>query len=215
VNDRDPLLDLPEGLPPRLREYIEPLSTEKGRNILNYVVGGLAFLAFLAFLSAGAGTPADPVLGALTTTTTLPPPKPSRIPGFYEIHMAVVQFGGFASSSRHFCGVHADTQDQKVKGLQGRTDLANYDAMVFSFPEDTQQPFTGRGTRMAIEAGFFDGEGRYIGVTKIEPCRVRRCPSYTAPGNVKYRFVLETQEGGLARLGITPGATVSIGGGCI
>lgn len=208
-------MDLPAGLPPRLREYIEPLATERGRSLLNYVIGALAFLSFLAFLAAGASTPADPILGAPTTTTTLPPPKPSRIPGFNEIHIAVVQFGGFASSARHFCGVHADTPDQKVKGLQGRTDLAGYDAMVFTFPEDTEQPFTMRGTRMNIQAGFFAADGRFLGGTDMVPCRVRRCPTYAAPNNQKFRFVLETQEGGLGKLGITPGSTVTVGGGCI
>jgi len=109
----DPYLDLPDNLPPKVREYIEPLQTEKGRSFLNYVVGGLAFLSFLAFLAAGAGTPSDPVLGAPTTTTTLPPPKPSRIPGFNEIHIAVTQFGAFSSQAKHFCGVHADSRTRR------------------------------------------------------------------------------------------------------
>ena len=215
MTDRDPLLDLPDGLPPKVREYIEPFQTEKGRSLLNYVVGALAFLSFLAFLAAGAGTPADPILGTPTTTTTLPPPQASRIAGFNEIHIAVTQFGAFASQAKHFCGVHADTQEQKVKGLQGRTDIAGYDAMVFTFAEDTQQPFTMRGTRMNITAGFFDAEGRFLGATEMTPCRTRRCPTYTAPGNQKFRFVLETMEGGLGKMSIAPGSTVSVGGGCL
>jgi uncharacterized membrane protein (UPF0127 family) len=211
------LLDLPDGLPPRVREYLEPLQTEQGRTWLNWAVGALALLSFFAFLAAGADTPANPVLGAPSTTTTLPPPKPARIAGFNEIHIAVNQFPGFSAAVRRFCGVHAATPEQQAKGLMNRADLAGYDAMVFTFAGDTDQPFYMKNVRFGLTAGFFDAAGHFLGGTDMVPCitRTRKCPTYTAPGNQKFRFVLETQQGGLNRMGITPGATVTVGGGCV
>lgn len=214
--DRDRLLELPDNLPPKMREYIEPLQTEQGRTWLNYVVGALAFLAFAAFLAAGASTPADPTLGAPTTTTTLPPVKPSRVPGFNEVHFSVSNFPHFSTSMRHFCALHAATAEQRARGLQRRTDLAGYDAMAFSFDTDVDAKFHMRNTRIPLTAMFFDATGRHLGSVDMAPCiGRRRCPTYGAPGDQRFRFVLEVPQGQAERLGIGPGSTVNVGGGCI
>jgi uncharacterized membrane protein (UPF0127 family) len=210
-------LDLPDGLPPRVREYLEPLETESGRSWLNWAVGGLAALTFLAFLAVGAGTPANPLLGAVTTTTTLPPPKASRIAGFNEIFFKISQFGGYPGSTKQFCGVHAATPQQMAKGLMGRNDLANYDAMLFTFATDTNQPFYMKGVKIALSIAFFDGAGRYVGSLDMKPCPrlTRKCPLYSLPGDFKYRTAIEVPSGGLQRLGAGAGSTLVAGGGCI
>lgn len=211
-------LELPEGLPPRLREYVEPVvTTERGRSLLHWAVGALAFLSLLAYLAAGANSPANPALGAPTTTTTLPAPKPSRVPSFNEVHFSVSQFPGLAQGTRHFCGLHAESPEQQAKGLMGRKDLANYDGMLFTFASDTDVPFYMKGVTIPLTVAFFDSAGRFLGSVEMKPCpaRARNCPRFSAPGNVKYRYALEVQEGGLTRLGIGPGSTLNSGGGCI
>ncbi|HEV7888412.1 MAG TPA: DUF192 domain-containing protein [Acidimicrobiales bacterium] len=212
----DPWLDLPEGLPPRLREYVEPFQTEKGRSRLNWAVGVLAVLSLFAMLAAGASTPTDPSLGALTTTTTLPPPKASRIPGFNEVSFTV-GFIGAPGRDRRFCGVHAAATDQQVKGLTARTDLAGYDAMVFTFGGDVQQKFTMRNVRIPLTVAFFNSTGLFVGSTDMKPCPrlQRRCPEYGAPADQKFRTAIEVPEGGLNRLGVGQGSLFSAGGGCI
>lgn len=216
-SDHDPLLDLPPGLHPKLREYIEPFQTEPRRAWLNYGVGTLAFLSFMAFLAGGADKPLNPVLGAATTTTTLPPPKPSRVPGLNEIHFAVSPPGAarLPNSTRHFCGMHAATPDQMAKGLMNRNDLANYDAMVFTFPSDVKTAFHMRNTRIPLTVAFFDAEGNFVGAADMKPCRVRKCPEYPPPGGTLYRTAIEVKEGDLGRLGAGPGSTLTAGGGCL
>lgn len=214
--DRDQLVELPDNLPPRLREYVEPLQTDKGRTWLNYAVGALAALSLLAMLSAGASTPADPVLGAATTTTTLPPPRPARVPGFNEVHIGVSNPPYFSTSLKHFCALHAATADGRTRGLQGRTDLAGYDAMVFSFDADTNAPFTSRNYRIPVTVLFFDASGRHLGSVDMPPCiRRRRCPTYGAPGDQRYRFALQVQQGQADRLGISFASMVTANGGCV
>ena len=215
--DRDPLLELPEGLHPKLREYIEPFQTEPRRTWLNYGVGTLAFLSFAAFLAEGANKPLNPALGAATTTTTLPPAKPSRIAGLNEIHFAVAPFGAarIPNSTKHYCGLHAATPEQMSKGLMGRNDLANYDGMLFTFGSDVNTPFHMRNTRIPLTVAFFDSSGNFVGAVDMKPCRIRRCPEYGPPGGAMYRTALEVKQGDLGRLGITPGATLTAGGGCL
>lgn len=216
-SDHDPLLDLPEGLPPKLREYIEPFQTEPRRTWLNYGVGTLAFLSFITFLAEGADKPLNPALGAATTTTTLPPVKASRVKGFDEIHFAIAPFGGsrLPNSTKHFCGMHAATPEQMSKGLMNRNDLANYDGMVFTFTSDVTTPFFMKNTRIPLTVAFFDAHGNFIGAVDMKPCRIRRCPEYGPPGGAAYRTALEVKEGDLGRLGITPGSTITAGGGCL
>jgi uncharacterized membrane protein (UPF0127 family) len=212
----EPLVPLPEGLPPRLRQYLEPLTTERGRSKLNWVVGVLAALTFLAFLGIGADTPANPQLGAPTTTTSLPAPKPSRIAGFDEVFFQLTQFGGQPGSSKHFCGVRAATPEQQAKGLMGRKDLAGYDAMVFTFASDTDTPFYMKGVTVPLSIAFFDSAGRFLGSLDMQPCpKIRNCPLYSLPGGFKYRTAIEVAQGGLARLGAGGGSTLSAGGGCV
>jgi len=210
-------MELPEGLPPRVREYVEPFQDPERRRWLNWVVGVLAALSLLAFLAVGAGTPADPVLGAPSTTTTLPAPKPSKIAGFDEVYFAVSQFPGLPGGTKKFCGVHAATSQQQAKGLMGRKDLAGYDAMVFSFPTDTNAKFFMKNTLIPLTVAFFDSGGRFIGAVDMPPCpaRVRNCPQYGPPPGFLYRTALEVQQGGLSRLGVGAGSTITAGGGCI
>lgn len=211
------LLGLPEGLPPRVREYLEPFQTTRGRSYLNWAVGVLAFLTFLGFLAVGAGTPANPQLGLPTTTTTLPAPKPSRVAGFNEVFFQVAQFTGVPGSTRHFCGLHAETPQQQAKGLMGRKDLAGYDGMIFTFAADTDQPFYMKGVTVPLTVAFFDGGGRFLGSLEMQPCpaRIRNCPLYSLPGGFKYRTALEVMKGGLSRLGVGAGSTLTAGGGCV
>jgi uncharacterized membrane protein (UPF0127 family) len=216
VNPED-LVDLPEGLPPRVREYVQPFTGEQGVKRLTWILSSLAVLTFFAFLAAGADTPANPALGAPTTTTTLPAPKASRIAGFNEVHFAITQYPGLGvpNSTRHFCGVHAATPQQQSKGLMNRTDLGGYDAMVFTFGADTGQTFFMKNTKIPLTVAFFDSTGRFLSSTDMAPCKVRKCPQYGPPGDLKYRTALEVQQGGLQRLGIGPGSSLAAGGGCV
>jgi uncharacterized membrane protein (UPF0127 family) len=214
------LLAAPANLPEPLRDYVERASTETGRRVLNWVVGVLLALAFFAFLAVGANRPANPSLGAVSTTTTTLAAKAARIAGFNEVRFYVSQFAGFAGSStptgRPFCGVLADTPQQQATGLMNQKDLAGYDAMVFRFGADTTTSFFMKDTKIPLTLAWFDNQGRFLASVDMVPCpaRVRNCPQYAPPGSVRFRYALEVAQGGLSKLGIGAGSTVALSGGC-
>ena len=63
----------------------------------------------------------------------------------------------------------------------GRTDMGGYDAMIFKFAEDTSGTFYMKDTPMPLSIAWFDGEGRFVSSTDMEPClNQRTCPTYAA-----------------------------------
>jgi len=223
------LLAAPANLPEPLRDYLSRASTESGRRVLNWVVGILLALAFFAFLAVGANRPANPSLGAVSTTTTTLPAKASRMAGFNEVRFYVSQFAGFVGGAgsgatsasgppvgRPFCGVLADTPQQQATGLMNQKDLAGYDAMVFRFGADTNTSFFMKDTKIPLTLAWFDNQGRFLASVDMVPCpaRVRNCPQYAPPGSIRFRYALEVAQGGLSKLGIGAGSTIALAGGC-
>jgi uncharacterized membrane protein (UPF0127 family) len=206
-----------------MRGYLVRAATEPGRRVLNWVVGTLLVVAMFAFLAVGANGPADPRLGAPSTTVTTVAPKPSRIAGFNEVKFVVSQAAPGSPFStaptpvgRAFCGALADTPPLQAQGLMNRNDLANYDGMIFTFPTDTNAGFFMKNTRFALTLAWFDNQGRFLGSVDMPPCpaKVKDCPTYAPPGGIRFRSALEVAQGGLSRLGIGAGTTVSLAGGC-
>lgn len=157
------------------------------------VAGGVAFVV------KGADTPPDPHLRAVGH---------DRIPGFAEIAYRV---NHMPENTR--CAALAQTEQQRNRGLMGRTDLAGYDGMLFVFPSDTAESFYMKDTPMPLSIAWFDSGGRYVSSTDMEPCLDKpECPLYAAAGS--YRYALEVPKGGLSGLGIGSGAVVSVGGPC-
>jgi uncharacterized membrane protein (UPF0127 family) len=219
----DSLLEPPPNLPEPVRGYLVRAATEPGRRVLNWVVGTLLVVAFFAFIAVGANGPANPRLGTPSTTVTTLAPKPSRIAGFNEVRFFVSQAApgspfttGPAPAGRPFCGVLADTPQLQAQGLMNRNDLANYDGMFFTFPADTNVGFFMKNTRFALTLAWFDNQGRFLGSVDMPPCpaRVTNCPTYSPPGGIRFRYGLEVAQGGLSRLGVGAGSTVSLAGGC-
>ena len=111
------------------------------------------------------------------------------IPGYGETAFRVTPAGA-ASPAGRYCALLADTEAQRARGMMGRRDLAGFDGMLFRF----------------------DAEGRFVSATDMAPCPDQEgCPTYPPPA--PYRVALEVLQGGLGRLGIGPGSTMSAGGG--
>lgn len=140
------------------------------------------------------------------STATAPPPSTRRpLAGFGEVAFRITGAGGT------FDGVAllADDQRSHRQGLMEQRDLRGYDGMVFRFDRANEGTFSMRNTRIPLSIAFFDINGRFVSATDMVPCpdEVEECPRYPADG--PYVHAIEVPAGGLARLGIGPGAVLS------
>lgn len=178
-----------------------------------WIVAAVVVLGFLAFLAVGANEPEDPRLEPATATTgqtASDDAVAARVPveGFGEI-----AFRLSGSTSGEFCALLAESTEQVQQGLMGRNDLSGYDAMVFRFAAETTGPFFMRNVPMALDIAWFDDAGEFVSSTTMDPCEDREgCPLYPPAG--AYRFALEAEAGGLARLGIDDDTVLALGAAC-
>jgi uncharacterized membrane protein (UPF0127 family) len=103
----------------------------------------------------------------------------------------------------------ADTDELRLRGLMGRTRLAEDEAMAFLWTEDTDAAFHMRDTLIPLSIAFFDADGRILRMLDMDPCAADPCPRYEA--GVPYRGALEVNQGALARKGVRVGDRVAIG----
>ena len=168
--------------------------------LLGWAILLLLTLGTLACIARGADRPPDPRLEAK-----------SRVPGFDEVAFQVQPASGSGPGTR-YCGLLAETQDQRRQGLMGRRDLAGYDAMVFRFPSESTDAFWMRNVPVPLTVAWFDGAGRFVSSADMVPCPGGDCPLYHPRG--PYRFAVEVLAGELGRLGIGPGAVLAVDGPC-
>jgi uncharacterized protein len=102
----------------------------------------------------------------------------------------------------------ADDEDERARGLMGRTDLDEGAGMVFLFPEDTRGAFWMKDTLIPLSIAFYDADGRILRILDMEPCREDPCPVYD-PG-VAYRGALEVNRGAFERWGVREGDRLSL-----
>jgi uncharacterized membrane protein (UPF0127 family) len=169
-----------------------------------------------AFVLRGADQPADPYVAP--TPTTLAPPlgppgDPARVPleGFDEVAVTVAPAGG--GELRSWCLLAAIRAAQRARGLMQVTDLQGYSGMAFIYDTDVSNSFYMRNTPTPLSIAWIDSAGRVVSTADMAPCEDREgCPLYPPAG--PYRTAIEVFQGGLDDLGITEGATVSVGGAC-
>jgi uncharacterized membrane protein (UPF0127 family) len=152
----------------------------------------------------------------VVTLVAAPSPSPRRtpLPGFGEgtLKVLVVASGSDRSPAEH-CSLLAATAAQRSRGLMTRRDLSGYASMVFRFDEDVTASFYNRNVPIALTVAWFDSQGRWVGSKDLEPCPdMDGCPSISPPA--PFRYALEVERGGLARLGLGPGSQISFSEGC-
>ena len=158
---------------------------------------GLAFVTW--FLVQGANRPADPYFRSAVT-------------GFGEQSFSIEARGEPGSGSLR-CALVAATEAQLSRGLMGRRDLGGYDGMIFKFATEGLRPFTMRGTLIPLSIAWFDANGILVDRAEMTPCPERvSCPDYSS--DRPYQYALETEQGGLRRLGVASGAHLALGGTC-
>ena len=176
-------------------------------------------VAGLLACSAEAGSgPADPTLlppgetqgpvtsaGSVTTTRT-------PLPGFGEVAVEVTKVDG---SIVGWCLLLADTPELRQRGLMTVTDpaLGGFDGMLFRFDQDSTTGFWMRNTPQPLSIAYLGVDGGVVSITEMAPCEDSPdCPEYPPSG--PYRFTVEVPiaAGGVAALGIEPGAFLREGG---
>ena len=151
------------------------------------------------FLVQGANRPADPYF------------RPA-VKGFDEQAFSI-EAGDEPGTGKGRCALLATTDEQLTRGLMGRRDLAGYDGMIFRFGTQAIRPFTMRGTLIPLSIAWFDADGNLVDRAEMTPCRDRlSCPDYSA--DRPYQYALEVARGGLPKLGVGPGAHITLGRGC-
>ncbi len=163
-------------------------------------LGGAALVAGIAV--AGCGH-ARTGLGAST----------SRVAGFQQVAFRVRPSSQSGAPGAAHCALLASTPAQRAQGLMFRRDLAGYAGMLFRWPGPTTEEFYMKDTVIPLSIAWFDGSGRYVSSTDMVPCPPGgACPLYAAAG--PYTTALEVPRGGLAGLGVGPGALLSLTGHC-
>jgi uncharacterized membrane protein (UPF0127 family) len=93
------------------------------------------------------------------------------------------------------------------RGLQYRDRLMPDHGMLFVFPQVQNAPFWMKDTRIPLDAGFLDTQGRLLEVISMPPCTRDPCPLY-APRSA-YRYVLEMRAGWFTDAQVHPGMQLS------
>ncbi len=140
-------------------------------------------------------------------------PQPDIAGAFSQVGFQILSPAGMAVSPAEGCVLAADTPEQRATGLMTVTDLGSYAGMVFRYQEDTDGSFYMKNTPMPLSIAWFDGQGRYVSSTDMDPCgNVDSCPLYGPEG--PYRTALEVPQGQLADLGVQEGSRLVLQGDC-
>ena len=156
----------------------------------------------------GSGQTTTAVDGGVVPTSAVPTSVVGGVApsGFDTTAATIVAAGG---EQCLVCVWLADTDSERRRGLMGVTDLDGAAGMVFLFEQPRTGAFTMRNTLMPLSIAFFSAEGDYVDAFDMEPCAAEPCPSYPTPENVTVAF--EVPQGGLAELGVGPGAVLALG----
>ncbi len=94
----------------------------------------------------------------------------------------------------------AQTHKEQVKGLKGRTELAENEGMLFVYETPQILPFWMKGVKIPLSIGFFDEKRELIGVKEmaLSPIKI-----YYSPNLAQY--ALEMPAGWFERHNIPTG----------
>jgi uncharacterized protein len=104
----------------------------------------------------------------------------------------------------------ADTDEERARGLMGRTSIPANAGMVFVYPEPTTGAFWMKNTLFPLSIAFYDENGTILRILDMEPCRDDPCPLYDP--EVPFIGALEVNQGAFERLGVREGDRIELRG---
>ncbi len=98
----------------------------------------------------------------------------------------------------------AQTQEERMKGLQARRDLGKDRGMLFIFQRSKKHSFWMKDTFIALDIVWIDENKRIVTIMpNVLPCETEQCPVYTPSKDALY--VLEVNSGVTIELGLKEG----------
>lgn len=192
--------------------------TAAGMRQLRIAVSVLLFLGMSTCLAKGANGPVDPRLVQAATLPPFgqiafriipaaPPPSPTTVAGQAPAPTVA------PTEAALECALLADVALARERNLNGRSDLAEYRAMVIVHDGPVSTPFTPRAINFPTSIAFFDAKGGFVATADVEPCPAEGgCPPVAAPA--PYRYLVITARGQLAGWGAGPGSRIELAGDC-
>ncbi len=98
----------------------------------------------------------------------------------------------------------ASTPPQQATGLMHRTEMPQYEGMLFVFPEPKQQCFWMKNTLIPLTAAFVADDGTVVNLEDMQP---QTTQSHCSAKPV--RFVLEVNQGWFAKKGLKAGTRLA------
>lgn len=102
----------------------------------------------------------------------------------------------------------AETDEDRQRGLMGRTELEDDAGMVFLFEGPTESGFWMKDTLIPLSIAFWGEDERIAAIMEMEPCREDPCPVYR-PG-VTYIAAVEANGGFFDEAGVEVGDDVEL-----
>lgn len=87
----------------------------------------------------------------------------------------------------------ADAPEERELGLMNRDALEPGTGMLFVFSEEQILSFWMKNTRIPLEILYFDKEGSFVNVLRMQPCEKEPCPTH--PSSALAKYALEVNPG--------------------
>lgn len=87
----------------------------------------------------------------------------------------------------------ADTDDERRRGLQGKTSVDR--AMLFVFEDEAPRAFWMKDTLVPLDIVFFRADGTFAGAHSMPPCIADPCRSYPSQGPARYALEFGLEMG--------------------
>lgn len=87
----------------------------------------------------------------------------------------------------------ADTEDERSRGLMGRSRLPSGRGMIFVFEDEKDRAFWMKNTLIPLDIFYFREGGQFVSKTTMEPCQSDPCQTYPSGGPARY--ALEVNRG--------------------
>lgn len=189
------------------------LAARRSLTLLLRAAVGVLVVGFVACAAESGSTPADPTLlpprqtqGPVTSSTPGAEVPRTPLPGFGDVVIEVTRVDGQVVS---WCLLLAATDEQRQRGLMEVTDpeLGGYDGMLFRFDASTEGSFWMRNTPQPLSIAYVADDGGLVSTAEMAPCEDSPdCPGYPADGAYRWAVEVPVAAGGVAALGLEPGA---------
>ena len=99
----------------------------------------------------------------------------------------------------------ARSPEEQQKGLMHRKDLAADRGMLFAYDRDDRRRFWMKNTRVPLSIAFISSEGVITEIQDLTPLSLRSVVS-----RYSVRYALEVNQGYFERIGVGPGARITL-----